>query len=164
MKMTVKRKYLLDLRNILANADRIFGNKIPCKVRYAFSVNMKRCNDEAKEIDEGFPPDEKWLEYERGRIEILKESGIQCNEDLDKLSQEQLDTLTERVKVYAEPYEDAIKAQEEINKARMETLNEDVEVDLRTVTPDELPDIVLENDHWQVWNVLFNDGNGIVRE
>ena len=54
MKMTVKRKYLLDLRAIFASADKIFGGKIPSKVRYAFSVDMKRCNEEAKEIAEGF--------------------------------------------------------------------------------------------------------------
>ena len=164
MKMTVKRKYLLDLRDIFANADKIFGGQIPSKVRYAFSVDMKRCNEEAKEIEEGFPNDEKWLEYERGRINLLHEAGVNSNADLAKLSTEQLNALEERIKVYAEPYEDAIKAQEEINKARTETLNEDVEVELRTITPDELPTIILEHEDWQVWNVLFNDGNGIVRE
>jgi hypothetical protein len=162
--MTVKRKYLLELRNIFARADQIFGNPIPSKVRYAFSVNMKRCNEEAREIEEGFPNDEKWMEYERGRIDILHEAGINSNDDLNKLTTEQMGSLEERIKVYAEPYEDAIKAQEEINKARMETLDEDVEVELRTITPDELPPIILETDDWQVWNVLFNDGNGIVRE
>ncbi len=164
MKMTVKRKYLLDLRNIFASADKIFGGKIPSKVRYAFSVNMKRCSEEAKEIEEGFPNDEKWLEYERGRINLLHEAGVNSNADLAKLNTEQLNALEERIKVYAEPYEDAIKAQEEIIKARTETLNEDVEVELRTITPDELPTIILEHEDWQVWNVLFNDGNGIVRE
>ena len=164
MKMTVKRGYLLALRNILANADSIFGGKISCRVRYAFSVNMKVCNKEAMEIEEGFPNDEKWMEYERGRIAILHESGIRSNEDLAKLSTEQMNAIEERIKVFAEPYEDAIKAQEEINKARSETLSEDVEVDLRTITPDELPDIIVENGDWQVWNTLFNDGNGIVRE
>ena len=164
MKMTVKRKYLLDLRAIFASADKIFGGKIPSKVRYAFSVDMKRCNEDAQEIAEGFPDDEKWLEYERGRINLLHEAGVNSNADLAKLSTEQLNALEERIKVYAEPYEDAIKAQEEINKARTETLNEDVEVELRTITPDELPAIILEHEDWQVWNVLFNDGNGIVRE
>ena len=162
--MTVKRKYLLELRSILANANQIFGGTIPSKVRYAFSVNMKRCNEEAKEIEEGFPNDEKWVEYERGRINLLHEAGVNSNADLTNLSTEQLNALEERIKVFAEPYEDAIKAQEEIVKARTDTLNEDVEVDLRTITPDELPDIIIENDDWQVWNVLFNDGNGIVRE
>lgn len=164
MKITVKRKYLLELRSILANANQIFGGTIPSKVRYAFSVNMKRCNEEAKEIEEGFPNDEKWMEYERGRINLLHEAGINSNADLTNLSTEQLNALEERIKVFAEPYEDAIKAQDEIVKARTDTLNEDVEVELRTITPDELPDIILENDDWQVWNVLFNDGNGIVRE
>lgn len=164
MKMTIKRRYLLDLRGILVNADRIFGGTIPSKVRYAFSVNLKRCNEEAKEIEEGFPNDAKWVEYERGRVAMLHEAGINSNEDLKKLSTEQLNSLEERVKVYAEPYEDAIKSQEEINKAREETLDEDIEVELRTITPDELPTIILENEDWQVWNILFNDGNGIVRE
>ena len=164
MKMTVKRKYLLELRSILANANQIFGGTIPSKVRYAFSVNMKRCNEEAKEIEEGFPNDEKWGEYERGRINLLHEAGVNSNADLSKLSTEQRNALEERIKVFAEPYEDAIKAQEEIVKARTDTLDEDVEVELRTITPDELPNIIIENDDWQVWNVLFNDGNGIVRE
>lgn len=164
MKMTVKRGYLLQLRNILLNADKVFGSPIPCKVRYAFSVNLKRCTDEAKEIDDGFPPDEKWVEYERGRIAILREAGINSNADIAKLSQEQVTALEERIKVYGEPYEDAIKAQNEINRAKNETLSEDIEVDLRTVTPDELPNIIVENEDWQVWNILFNDGNGIVRE
>ena len=162
--MTVKRKYLLELRSILANANQIFGGTIPSKVRYAFSVNMKRCNEEAKEIEEGFPNDEKWVEYERGRINLLHEAGVNSNADLSKLSTEQRNALEERIKVFAEPYEDAIKAQEEIVKARTDTLDEDVEVELRTITPDELPNIIIENDDWQVWNVLFNDGNGIVRE
>ena len=164
MKMTVKRGYLLQLRNILLNADKVFGGPIPCKVRYAFSVNLKRCTDEAKEIDDGFPPDEKWVEYERGRIAILREAGINSNADIAKLSQEQVTALEERIKVYGEPYEDAINAQNEINRAKNETLSEDIEVDLRTVTPDELPNIIVENEDWQVWNILFNDGTGIGRE
>ena len=164
MKMTVKRRYLLQLRSILINADQIFGGPIPCKVRYAFSVNLKRCNEEAREIYEGFPPDAKWVEYETGRKAILHECGIDKDEHLQKLSTEQLNSLEERIKVYAEPYEEAIKAQAEINKAKNETLDEEIEVDLRTVTPDELPNIVVENEDWQVWNILFNDGNGIVRE
>lgn len=162
--MTVKRRYLINLRGILMNADKIFSGPIPCKVRYAFSVNLKRCTDEAKELDEGFPPDEKWLEYEKGRIQILNEGGIKTNEDITKLSTEQIAALEERVKVYGEPYADAIKAQEEIIKAREETLNEDIEVDLRTVTPDELPNIAVDGEDWEIWNTLFNDGNGIVRE
>ena len=164
MKMTVKRRYLIELRGILMNADKIFSGPIPCKVRYAFSVNLKRCTDEAKELDEGFPPDEKWLEYEKGRIQILNEGGIKTNEDITKLSTEQIAALEERVKVYGEPYADAIKAQEEILKAREETLNEDIEVELRTVTPDELPNIAVDGEDWEIWNTLFNDGNGIVRE
>jgi hypothetical protein len=164
MKMTVKRSYLFELRSIFANADKIFGNPIPSKTRYAFSVNMKRCNEEAKEIDEGFPNDEKWVEYERGRLKILHDAGVNSNADLAKLDKEQMSALEERIKVYAEPYEDAIKAQDEINKARNETLAEDIEVELRTITPDELPPIIIDRDDWQVWNVLFNDGNGIVRE
>ena len=164
MKMTVKRSYLFELRSIFANADKIFGNPIPSKVRYAFSVNMKRCNEEAKEIEEGFPNDEKWVEYERGRLKILHDAGVNTNADLAKLDKEQMSALEERIKVYAEPYEDAIKAQDEINKARNETLAEDIEVELRTITPDELPPIIIDRDDWQVWNVLFNDGNGIVRE
>ena len=164
MKMTVKRGYLLELRRILVNADKIFGNPIPCKVRYAFSVNLKRCNEEAKEIAEGFPPNEKWLEYENGRINILHEAGINDNKDIAKLSSEQLSALEERIKVYAEPYAEAIAAQAEINKTKDETLMEDVEVDLRVLTPDELPPIIIEKEDWSVWNVLFNDGNGIVRE
>ena len=162
--MTVKRKYLLELRSILANANQIFGGTIPSKVRYAFSVNMKRCNEEAKEIEEGFPNDEKWVEYERGRINLLHEAGVNSNADLSKLSTEQRNALDERTKVFGKQDQDAIKAQEEIVKARTDTLDEDVEVELRTITPDELPNIIIENDDWQVWNVLFNDGNGIVRE
>lgn len=164
MKMTVKRKYLLELRNILLNADRVFGGVIPSKVRYAFSVNMKRCNEEAKEIEEGFPNDEKWMEYERGRVNILHEAGINSNADIAKLDKDQINALEERIKVFAEPYGDAIKAQDEINKARMETLDEDIEVELRTITPAELPNIIIEKEDWQIWNILFNDGNGIVRE
>ena len=91
-------------------------------------------------------------------------AGVNTNADLAKLDKEQMSALEERITVYAEPYEDAIKAQDEINKARNETLAEDIEVELRTITPDELPPIIIDRDDWQVWNVLFNDGNGIVRE
>ena len=105
MKMTVKRKYLLDLLPIFANAGNIFGGSIPSKVRYAFSVNMKRCSEEAKEIEEGFPNDPKWVEYEKGRIQMVHEAGINSNEDISKLSAEQLNALDERIKVYAEPFE-----------------------------------------------------------
>jgi len=164
MKMTVKRKYLLDLLPIFANAGNIFGGSIPSKVRYAFSVNMKRCSEEAKEIEEGFPNDPKWVEYEKGRIQMVHEAGINSNEDISKLSAEQLNALDERIKVYAEPFEEAIKAQAEIDKACAETLDEDIEVDLRTITPDELPIIKTEHNDWHIWNILFNDGNGIVRE
>lgn len=184
MKMTVKRGYLVQLRRVLLNANLCFEGTIPCKVRYAFSVNLKRCTDEAREIAEGFPPDEKWVEYEQGRRSILHEAGISSDDDLEKLSSEQRNALNTRIMVFREPYEEAIKAQNEIERTKQETLNEETEVELRTITPDELPTIAIKEEHvplwnsvfktthlinttdleWLVWNTLFNDGNGIIRE
>lgn len=176
MKMSVKRGYLLELRKVLMNADIVFDGPISCKVRYAFSVNLKRCYEEWKEIGEGFPDDPKFLEYEAGRRKIRFDAGIRSAADEAKLTPEQRADLDKQIEKFAEPYADAIKAQNEIVKARVETLNESVEVDLRTITPVELPDIVIKDDanhiweklffnkDWYVWNILFNDGAGIVRD
>lgn len=163
MKMTVKRSYLLDLQNVLVNADKVFAKPISGRFRYMASLNAKVCGDERDAVMQAFPYDETWIEFERKRVSIIREGGIETNDDLLKLSEEERVALEERVGKLADEYKDAIEAEKELDKARDEFLAEEIEVDLRTTTPDELPEIIAGDD-WNVWNILFNNGNGIVRE
>ena len=66
---------------------------------------------------------------------------------------EQKDALQARVNTLMEEYKDAIAEEEVRNVDRNKFLDEEIEVDIRTVSPEEIPEIVAP-DGWSVYSSI----------
>lgn len=162
MKMTVKHSYLIQLANILANPGRIFSGE--CKGTVAYKVYMDR--NVAKTYLDGFvqafPEDPRWVEYMQKHDNVYREANVQTTTQLAALPPEQQAEITEKISAIDAEYKDAIEKNNAIEIERRKTLDEEVEVDLYTVNSADIS--IQGDDAWVIWDVLYNNGNGIIRD
>lgn len=151
--MKVKRSYALDLNAVLANSVNNFEKPISGRFRYMVSNNLKVTGEERKAVIEAFPDDPAYIEFENRRITMLREAGINSNEDIAKLTDEQRNELEQKVLQLRDECKEAIDAQTEIAKERDKFNEEEVELDLRTVPLSDVPNIIAQDD-WFVWEIL----------
>jgi len=61
-----------------------------------------------------------------------------------------------KIKALDEEYKDVLEEVRAIEEERIEFLKEEVDLDLKTVKVDDMPDISEDNQypHWQIWAVL----------
>lgn len=151
--MKVKRSYAIELNNVLSRADQVFKAPITGRFYYMVSYNRKLTEEERKLTLEAFPYDENFVAYESKRIEMLNKAGVYSNADIEKLSPEARSDLEAAVTKWRDDNIDVIKAEEAIDVERNKFLDEDIDLNLKTFTPDELPEIIAE-DNWAVYNIL----------
>ncbi len=162
MKMTVKHSYLIQLANILAQPDRIFSGD--CKGNIAYKVYMDR--NVAKTYYDGFmqayPVDPKWGEYTAKHDAIYEEANVRTTSDFAALPEDQRAEITAKVAAIDEEYKDVIDKNNATEAERRKTLEETVEVDLYTINS---ADVSIQGPNaWAIWDALFNNGNGIIRD
>lgn len=162
MKMTVKHSYLIQLANLLAQPDRIFSGD--CKGSIAYKVYMDR--NVAKTYYDGFmqayPTDPKWNEYTRKHDAIYEEANVTTTDQFAALPEEQRAEITAKVAAVDEEYKDVIEKNKAMEAERRSTLEETVEVDLYTVNSSDIS--IQGPNSWAIWDALFNNGNGIIRD
>ena len=159
--MTVKHSYLIQVANILANPARIFAGD--CKGDVAYKVYMDR--NTAKTYLDGFlqayPVDPKWDEYTRKHDMVYAEANVQTSAQLAALPQEKQAEITEKIAAIDTEYKEVIEKNTALEKERRKTLDEEVEVDLYTINSS---DVNIQGPNaWEIWDVLYNNGNGIIR-
>lgn len=162
MKMTVKHSYLVQLANILANPQRIFGGH--CSGTTGYKVYMDR-NTAKVYLDgfvQAFPSDPKWGEYTQKHDAVYQEAKVRTADELAALPPEQQQEIVSRVAEIDEEYRDVREKEAALETERRKMLDEEVEVDLYTFTPAEVD--ISGDDSWQLWDILYNGGNGIIRE
>lgn len=165
MMMTVKRNYLIQLKNLLEHPENVFDGPIPGAIRYMVSMNYKIAKEEFDTVLQAFPFDQKYMEYQEKRRAYLRENGIVVDADFFAKDEDTRNTINERLNAMAVEYKDAIEAETAIDKERDAFLDQDTEVNLYTIKPEQvnIKSTPEDNDGWAPWSVLFNDGNGIVR-
>ena len=157
--MQITRRKLLDMNRVLMNADKVFKRPIIGRFYYAVTKNRSTAEEERKLTVEAYPYDEKFLEFERKRDEMLIEAvstrpeNMSVNQALAMLPVDQKDALQARVNTLAEEYKEAIDEENARSEEREKFLDEMIEVDIRTVTPNEIPEIVAE-DGWSVYAAI----------
>lgn len=165
MMMNVKRNYLIQLKTVLEHPESIFEGPVTGAIRYMVSMNYKVAKEEFDTVLQAFPFDEKYLEFQQKRREYLTSVGVQTDADFLRKDEDTRNAISERLNAIAEEYKDAIDVENELDKERDAFLEQTVDVNLYTIKPNELLLKTTETSQgWDVWNVLFNDGNGIVRE
>ena len=160
--MTVKHSYLIQLANILANPTRIFAGDCQGSVAYKVYLDRSVAKTYLDGFLQAFPPDPKWVEYTRKHDEVYTAANIQTAAQLAALPPEQQAEITERVAAIDAEYKDVIEKNRAMDIERNKTLDDIVEVDLYTVKP---TDVHIKGEGaWEIWDVLYNDGNGIIRD
>lgn len=157
--MQITRRKLLDMNMVLMNAEQVFKKPIMGRFYYAVTKNRSITEEERKLTLEAYPYDEKFLEYEQKRDAMLTEAvstrpeGMSVNQALAMLPVDQKDALQARVNTLMEEYKAAIDEETARNVERDKFLDEEIEVDIRTVSPDEIPEIVAA-DGWAVYSAI----------
>jgi hypothetical protein len=161
MQMKVTQGYLVKLANYLAQPDRIFGGKCSGRVAYSVYMNSKVAKTYLDAFAEAFPPDPKWQEYSFKHDQVYVEAKVSTMEQLMALPPEQQAEIQKRISEIDAEYKDVIEKEQATEKERQKLLDEEVEVDLRTVTPDDIE--IVGPDSWKIWTELFNGENGFIR-
>lgn len=157
--MKLTRRKILDMNLVLMNAEQVFKKPIMGRFYYAVTKNRTITEEERKLTLEAYPYDGKYIEYEQKRDAMLTEAvsnrpeGVTVNQALAMLPVEQKDALQARVNTLMEEYKDAIAEEEVRNVDRNKFLDEEIEVDIRTVSPEEIPEIVAP-DGWSVYSSI----------
>lgn len=154
MKMKLKRRQVIELNHVLTTTK--FDLPINGKFRYALTANTKITGDEIKQLNEAFPPCPAFIDFKKKEAEIYKSFAVTSQETIDKLEEGKRQDLEEKLIELRGEYDPAIKDQDVINKERIDFSEEEIEIDLKTIKPEDVPNISQDNKyyHWDIWNTL----------
>ena len=152
--MKLTRGKVLELNHILANTN--FEMPISARFRYTISQNIKVTKSEIDAINEAFQPPEEINEYNTKRQAIITAAGISTDEQYREMEEDARKDLDDKVKALDEEYKELLEEVRAIEEERIEFLKEEVDLDLKTVKVDDMPDISEDNQypHWQIWAIL----------
>ena len=158
--MTVKHSYLIALANILANPPRIFAGDCSGNIAYKVYLDRQVAKTYLDGFTQAFPEDPKWIEYTQKHDAVYAEYNVRLATELAALPPETQADITARVSAIDTEYKDIIEKHKEMELERRKTLDDIVEVDLYKVKPSDIQ--IKGQGAWEIWDVLYNDGNGII--
>lgn len=155
MKIKMNRKQAMELDVVFKTTN--FDMPISGKFRYMVTSNLKTLEKEITEINSAFPPIEQYVEYTKKMNEVNVRFKVSTKEDVTKLEEDAKLAYEEKLIELDTIYAEAIVEQEMVNKERFAFLAEQTELELKTVKPDDVPNIAEKNqfNHWDIWNVLM---------
>ena len=155
MKIKMNRKQAMELDVVLKTTN--FDLPISGKFRYMMTSNLKTLEKEISEVNAAFPPVDKYVEYSKKINELNVKNKITKKEDVSKLEEDKKLAYEEKTIELNVEYAEALAEQEIVNKERFAFLEESTELELKTVKPDDVPNIAEKNqfNHWDIWNVLM---------
>lgn len=152
--MKLTRQKVLELNHVLAHTN--FEMPISARFRYTVSQNVKVTKDEIDAINEAFKMPEELNVYNSERQEIVAAAGISSDEEYFKMEEEARKELDGKIKELDEKHAEVLDKVKAINAERAEFLKDEIELPLKTIKLDDMPDISENNEfpHWQIWAVL----------
>ncbi len=152
--MKLTREQVYELNHILANTD--FKMPISSRFRYTVTKNIKATKAEIDAINEAFEEPEELSEYNSKRGAILNEFSVNTDEEYKNLEESVRSNLDAKIKELDDEYSELINQLRELDAERLEFLKEEVDIDLKTIKLDDMPDISDDNKypHWQIWGIL----------
>ena len=163
----ITRKQLIDLGMVLAQAEHIFKQPIAGRFYYAATKNKAIAQEELKLTQEAYPESPEIAEYDQKRIALINEVGETIREGFANLSVQERDIIINSSSLTAEKkdqlmakiaeldaeYKDALDEFRKTDVQRVDFLNEEIDVDIKTVKPEEVPEIV-DGDAWKIYGIL----------
>ena len=165
VKMT--RRKLIDLGMVLAQAEHIFKQPITGRFYYAATKNRAIAQEELKLTQEAYPDSQEIMQYDQKRIALINEVGESIKEGFSNLpvterdaiinspsmTPEKKDALMAKIAELDTEYKDALEEFRKTDAQRNEFLAEEIEVDVKIVKPEEVPEIV-DGDGWKIYSIL----------
>lgn len=162
MKMTVKHQYLVDLANILSRPELVFEGPVAGSLGYKISMNLKTAKTYFDGLMQAFPTDPKWEQYAVLHNKLFTDANVKTDADLSNLPETERAELMKKSAELDEEYKDVREKEQAAEIERRKLLEEKVDVDLYVISPNEIT--LKDPDGWRLWSILFNDGEGIIRE
>lgn len=152
--MKLTRKNVVELDHVLKTTN--YDMPIGARFRYTTSSNLKVTGAEIAEINAAFPVPDAYKEFKQKENAVYVEFGVTNINDIAKFEEEKKQALEAKFDALKEEYADAIDEYNAIEKEKIDFLNEEIEINLRTVKVDDVPNIATENvyPHWEIWRVL----------
>lgn len=152
--MKLTRKNVVELDHVLKTTN--YDMPIGARFRYATSSNLKVTGAEIDEINAAFPVPDAFKEYKQKETAVYTEFGVQNVNEIASFEEEKKQAIEAKFDALKEEYADAIDEYQAIEKEKFEFLNETIDINLRTVKVDDVPDIAKDNiyPHWEIWRVL----------
>jgi len=152
--MKLTRAKVLELNHILATTN--FDMPLSARFRYTVSQNVKITKGELDAINEAFQAPEEINVYNQKRQGIISGAGISTDEEYNALESEPRAALDASLKLLDTEYAELLEEVAELDKERTEFIKEEVDLDLKTINVDDMPNIAEDNQypHWQIWAIL----------
>lgn len=152
--MKLTREKVLELNHVLAHTN--FEMPISARFRYTVSQNIKITKDEIDAINEAFKMPEALNQYNSERQSLVSSFGISTDEEYFKMEEDTRKELDEKIKALDENHKEVLDEVKKIDAERAEFLKEDVDLPIKTIKLDDMPDISEKNEfpHWQIWAIL----------
>lgn len=152
--MKLTRKDVVELDHVLKTTN--YEMPIGARFRYTTSSNLKKTGAEIDEINAAFTIPDQFTKFKEEEAKIYTDFGIKNVADIEALEEEKKQELEAKFDILKEDYADAIEEYNSVEKEKIDFLNETVEIDLKTVKVDDVPDIAEDNiyPHWEIWRVL----------
>lgn len=152
--MKITRRRIVELNHVLKTTE--FDFPIKAKFRYMLTKNIKTTDDEIKAINEAFPIPDSVITVRNAEVELLRKFGIANPADAQKFEEEKRQAFEEEYSKFTEENASIFEEQRAYDREKMEFLNEEVDIDLKMVVVDDVPDISKNNKypHWEIWSIL----------
>ena len=152
--MKLTRAKVLELNHILATTN--FDMPLSARFRYTLSQNVKATKAEIDAINEAFQSPEEINVYNQKRQAIIATAGITTDEQYNELEAEPRAALDNQLKALDDEYTELLEEVRELDTERAEFIKEEVDLDLKTINVDDMPNIAEDNQypHWQIWAIL----------
>lgn len=153
----MKRSELFDLYNRLQGLRYHSDNK---KFSYALIKNIKTIESEINRLNEIIKPTEDFLQFEQERIAICRSHAIKDENgepilNGDEFQIEDMSKFNSDLEPMKMKYQDVLhKRQQQIEKYNS-LLDEQVEVELIKIGPDDLPDSITPNEIEDIYPILL---------
>jgi hypothetical protein len=120
------------------------------------SQNLKITKNEMDSINEAFPLTDAMTAYNTARQKIYADANIVSQAQFDALDHETRLSITSKVDALNAESAATLAEFEKMNTEKLEFLKEEIDLPLKTVTLDLVPDIAEKNElnHWYIWETL----------
>lgn len=152
--MKLTRAKVLELNHILSTTN--FDMPLSARFRYTLSQNIKATKTEIDAINEAFQSPEEINVYNKKRQSIITDAGISTDDEYKALESEARAELDAKLATLDGEYTELLEEVRELETERSEFIKEEVDIDLKTINVDGMPNIAEDNQypHWQIWAIL----------